>query len=233
MHINLKNLTPSINNKDTLISLSDTISTEANVVELVKDFVEKIKIFLSQIGDTADKLREQLDTFSEISTQVNPDKILSSEIYGYSQERFSELANNFTSAAKDTRSVVRYLSKDRLDNAAKLGNKVAKYLGKKNDVFKLKKDPDVKGKERSTLKDHGFTVTSMVEHLNKIKEILTGRDMAALTKEVERLLGQAKDKDEWVTVAHKFSSKAIDTFGAIAIDLGQQQLRMLKMLSEQ
>lgn len=230
MKIDLKNLTPSREVNDD-ITLSD-IDFEVNVAELVKDFVEKIKIFLSQIGDTANKLRQQLDTFSDISTQVNPDKVLSIEVYGYSQERFNNLVNNFTSATKDTRSVVRYLSQDRLDNAAKLGNKVAKYLGRKNDVFKLKKDPDVKGKERSTLKDHGFTLTSMVENLNKVKEILTGRDVDGLTKEVERLLSSGKDKDEWVTVASRFSAKAIDEFGGIAIELGQQQLRMLNLLSK-
>lgn len=229
MDINLKRLEEAMRG-DTIPSI-DTSIEAIDVVELVKDFSSKILDFLTQIRSSAAKIREQLDTFSDVKVDIDP-SLLNQEVYGYSQERFNFLVTRYVNASKDVRSVVRYLARNRLDNAAKMADRVAIYLDMRNDVFKLKKNPEVEGRIRSTLKDLGFNVINMVEHRNSISEILKSESLDQLRKEVEREMSKAGKDDSWPNVAYKFSSKAINELAEIAIELGNQQLKMLKILSK-
>lgn len=232
MKIDLKDLEVALVSEEDPISIDLDIDTEANVVELVKDFSAKILDFLTKMRSSSTKIKEQLDAFTKINTDVNEAEVLDYTIYDYPQERFSELAEGYVNATKDVRSIVRYLSNDKLDNADKLADRVARYLGRKNDMFKLKKDPEAVGRSRDTLKDHGFSIADMVKHMGAIRSHLTSSKLNSLRKEVERIMSNADEDDAWVKVAYKFSVKAINELADINLELGNQQLKMVKILTK-
>lgn len=229
MEINLKTLEEALG-KNNIPSLD--IDTESStIVELIKDFSVKVLEFLTKVRSSAEKIKEQISTFNNVDMNADP-SILNSEVYGYSKDRFDFLITRYVAITKDVRSVVRYLASDRLDNAAKMADRVAKYLEMKNDVFKLKQNPESVGRTKASLKEHGFSITNMVEHQARIVDILDSEDLNNLRKSVEREMAKAKDKDVWPSVAYKFSSKAINELAEIAIKLGNQQLQMLKLISK-
>lgn len=206
-----------------------TLSTEGfDVKKFIENFSAKLLDFLSQIGSTSKKLSDQLGTYGNVSTQQSPDKILSKKVYGYPADRYDDLVSKYVRAAKDVRAVVRALSKGKLDNAAKLANRVAKYTGKRNDVFRLKKDPTAVRRSKETLTDHGFNLTKMVQHTNSIKEMLNGRVLESLRKNVEASLAKANEKDAWLKVASRFAAQSINELAEITIELAIQQISMLK-----
>jgi len=230
MNIDLKKLEKALD--DVQVEHMEITTEAIDVAELVKDFASKVVDFLSKINSSNGKILDQINAFNNLSTDVDSNKVLEYTIYGYPRERFHNLATNFVAAAKEVRSVVNQLEADKIDSATKMADNVARYLGKKNDIFKLKKDPEAVDRSRETLKDHGFSVRGMVEDLNVIKDILSSTYLDNLRKDIERTMSKAEEDDNWVKIAYSFSIKAIDEFGEIALDLGNQQLKMLKILSK-